>query len=114
MRSGLPHDRDEVDAVRITHDASVVLVCLGPFAVELPPGGDVVVHNVHTLVFILLYLVVGRYGSNRLAPDIKPEGGGYKGWMMRYGGYSDFLRRVRATRERRLEPNSTTDSNMLC
>lgn len=36
VRSGLSHHRDEVNAVGISHYASVVSVCVGPFAIEVP------------------------------------------------------------------------------
>lgn len=75
MRSGLPHHRDEVNAVRISHYASVVLVCFGPFAIEVPVGGDVVVHYVYRLLLHRFHLVIVSYRSYRSSTGIKLERG---------------------------------------
>lgn len=46
MRTRLPQHRHEVDAIRESHDFSVVLFRLEPIALQLPLGSYVVVENV--------------------------------------------------------------------
>lgn len=74
MRSGLPQYCNEVNAVRMPHYASVIIACFRPVPLKVPVAGDVVVHNVHTLVLPLLHLVVDRERIQIAAWRLRPEG----------------------------------------